>query len=300
MECGGEAVSLPTPTINSGAFAKSLEVHLDMSQVLATCGVIPAALAGALAARNFDLLSHHRKSIIKNARTWPGGVRAQRAIASRLARYGSKYGKQAETISDVRGESFAATMSPKPGAPLVGDALSTLETGRTVNTNEAMIVPILAGRISGSSGTLKTKQFVDAIKNHTFQIIAKGRARGLVIVEYAARKVKGEQLGVRSVIIGKLTKRREQSPMLKFFESFERVLPKHLAQMGEDMESALTAAGLARLSRKRETQAAQHAAWKEAYAASLASLPGKYPEARKAGAAAAKLVRARSLQDGAT
>ena len=290
---------MSTPITTVSNFEKSLEIRLDMSEVLATCGCVPASLAGALSARSFDLLSHHRKAVIKNAKTWPGGAKAQRAVASRLFRYGSKNGEQASAISDVQGQSFAASTS-EPSSPFAGGSLGKLESGGTVSTNQPMIVPIARGL--NNDGLTKSRMFINAIKNHTFDVITQGKGRGLVILQHAANnKDQNDEKfrGWRSVVIGKLLKSRRQSPMLRFFESFERIVPKHKADMEKDLGDALTAAGLAKLDRRADVQAAQRGAYRAAYAEALANLPGKHAKARAAGAAAAKLVRARSLQDGA-
>lgn len=278
----------PTPaetsssTMGGGKPGVQLGFSLRLSQVLATVGFMPAALVGSLSERNFQLVDHHRRSVIKRY-AGPGGLRAKRAIATRLFRYGSK--PNPNSIEDVVGESFAAATQEE--SLFEKRSLVRLEEGGSYQAKEAMIIPIGAGAREIRGGVIPTKQFADALKAHRFRIINTARTRGLLVVDYARRGKVGE----RSVIMGKIIMGRTQRPLLNFYARFEDVKGKHLAAMEKDVELAMTAAGQAKLQTRLDDKAAERAAYKSALREVLNANPGAFAEAKKAARAAALAVR---------
>ena len=284
----------------SAPSTKDAGITLAIEDVLASVGFLPSALVGSLSERQFQLVDHHRRKTIKSY-TGPGGRRAQKLIALRLSRYGSKPG--ASVISDLTGESFATRA--KEG-PLSGRAIERLEEGGNVTTAEPMIVPIGAGAREIRGGVMPTKQFVDAVKGRRFRFVK--TARGvLAVVTYAGR---GRQLflgaptrltrvGEKSVVLGILSKKRKQRKLLNFFDTFDAVRPKHEAAMAKDLDLAMTSAGRAKLQKRLDGRVAERAAYKAAMAQVLAGDAKAFGPAKKAARAAALAVRAGNKIGGA-
>ena len=86
MGCGGKAV-VADDANNSGPAHEGISIALN--QVAVTLGCIPAALIGALAFRNYDMMANHRSTVLKYHKL-PGGKRAQRRLAIGMHIYGRK------------------------------------------------------------------------------------------------------------------------------------------------------------------------------------------------------------------
>lgn len=271
-----------------------LDVGLSIDEVIAQVGFLDATLLGAVRERFYQATDHHRRSVFKHVKaTWPGGLKAMRMVASRFHRYSA-----GDSLSKLKGESFAAYSTKNPA--LDREALERLETGGKVNPSGMMAIPIGAGARQIRGRLIPTKQFTDALKNRQFVVINGKTVKGLLVKVYDATRRKGEAIGERSVILGKLIKGRTQRPLLGFYDSADRVMPKHQAQMEKDLEAALTVAGRQRLQRRMDSRAAQSAAYRSVFQAGKAEvekLTGKdaakgYSALRRAASEAAKAVRA--------
>ena len=260
---------------------------------MATVGFIPSGLIGALAERNYDLVDHHRRTVLKT-HEMPAGRRATRWLATRMHRYGALT-QSPTSLDELQGESFAASQPDK--GIIDPDRIESLEEGGDVRTREQMAIPIGAGRQSvGGRESNATAAFVRALERREFDIIDTPRARGLLILELNARRGKNP-LGQRTAIMGILRRHRHQRKMIGFYQAWDDIVPRHLPRYEKALEMALTAAGQAALEHRNEVKNAGRVAWKREFERYINANPGNFRGAKQAATSAARLAQSLKLSD---
>lgn len=261
-----------------------LRLEAQIDEAFFTLGYMPAALIGALGERNFDLVNHHRRGVLKDvAADFPGGRLAQQAIASSLHRYGKRRGDP-RSLEDLQGESFAASSDDSPFGRGV---LHVLQHGGVVAARKAMAVPIIPPGTHGSARAAIRRRFREALAAKDARVTKSG-----YIVKDASRGA------ARSVILGRIVRSRRQRKLLRFYERFDAILGRHLPKYDADIRACMMIAGRAALERRTKMRGVQTAAWRETYAKYLDANPGKFAEARRVAYEAAKAARRRSIGGG--
>lgn len=273
-----------------------------LEEVIATLGYIPSGLIGALSALNFDTVDHHRKHVIRHgSEKFSNPPRAKRMIASRLFRYGSRERLPAK-LTDVEGEGFMASLDrdrPAKGGGefnMTRESIRALEFGGTISTSEPMAIPIGAGTVaSGPFRGQPTARFRRALREGEFGIVnTAGRTR-LLVLELSRSRRKGVTLGARSQIMGILTRRRRQRPLLGFYRSWSQILPRHLPKYDDAIEMALTAAGRETLDKRNKAIEAGRTAFRSTFDQYLRANPQNKREARQTAERAARAARRQAL-----
>lgn len=273
--------SLASNTFTSATSDKgAASISADVSAVVAQIGYLPPALTGALAYENYNLVDHHRRSVLKHHKL-PGGKAAQRFLASRLHRYGSK--KDPTELADLVGESFAAAQT---GKTFGRERFRKLEEGGERTTSRWFAVPIGALQLkSPGARSAAYRRFREQLSAHMLVVVGKG-----LLIRRDAHDQGAKTKVVK--IIGKLVRARREQPMLGFQEQFDRVLPGHMARYDKALDLAMTEAGRDRLARDLQTRARGAAAYRAVYDQFLNANAGKFSEARRVAKAAAKAARA--------
>jgi hypothetical protein len=270
----------PTPT-PPGTIAMAskgmLSIQALIEGVVATVGLLPSALIGALGEVNFDFMDRHRRSVIKYSTMGRGG---QKFIAAGLHRYGRKK-ENPEKLADVVGESFAAAQTGR----LAGRTFKLLEEGGPVAAREWMAIPVGAIKLTGGARRAALKRFERQLKaGELIQIQG-----GLLVNKTQEDRVGG----AASRVVGVLRRRRDAGrPRIAFYQQFERLIPLQMAKYEKAAELALTAAGRARLTANVERANVGRAAYSAAFRQYLEANPGKHAEAKKVALAAKRAARA--------
>jgi len=264
-----------------------LDIQARVADVAATLGGIPDAVAAALHEAMFDLVNHHRRSVLKH-HGLPSKRRAQKMLAAQLHRY-TKRGMERANPIEMSAESFGASSTPK--------FLLNLEYGGPIRSDDWMAIPVEGGLFMNKSGERMThanfRKFLTSNK-----LRAVSTRRGILLVKEQSRsKTKtGEIKGARTVVYGVLRKSRTQRPMLGFNHAWEKNLPEQLAKFDKILDEAVTEAGRIRLARQQEASRASTAAYYDELERQLAASGGKMNAAvRRAATEAAKAAKARSL-----
>ena len=250
-------------------------------------GVVPACLIGALAVRNWDLVDHHRSSVIKHGKFKGRGGRspAKRMIASRLFRYSAKV-RNPTKINDLEGESFAASTGPASSGSdfaLDADTFEAWEFGKTIRSDDPMAIPFV-----GNTQKQRDK-FHRLLASGEVSVVNTAKVRGLLV--HSVNADGSTRAKQRSVPIGFLRSQRRQPPILGFYDQFARILPAHQKKYDQALCQALTVAGRRRLRASNAGRAAKDAELRRY----LNAHPGKFVEARKAAKEAEKLARSSML-----
>ena len=188
--------------------------------------------------RVFDLLTHHRHSVIKAAATsFPGGRGAQKMVAANFRRYSREKEKVgAAGAFRIVGESFMRASDKARW--ISSDLFKNLEQGANIGSADPMLIPIGKG--------LTTRKWADMIKSKALTVIQRpGKPALLVKFIGPRRSGKLRGFGGNAELFGVLTHSRRQRPILGFFAGFDRVLPRHLAKMDRSLDRLLTEAGRA-------------------------------------------------------
>jgi hypothetical protein len=276
-----------------------------LGEVLATVGYIPSALVGSLGEAIYDHMSHHRKSVIGAAGlSFSNPARGRRFVASRLFAYGRRR-PNPRRLSDLAGESFAAALASagktKDGGrfPITKQQLELLERGGNQTTREAMAIPI--GEGLNESGPYKGRfkpAAAKAIRERRTDLVVRPGRPTLIVQELAASRRGGVDLGVRSQVIGILSKKRAQAPVLGFFEQARRIESKHAAKYDRVIEQALTASGREALSERSKSLEIGAKAYRAEFAKLIGADPGNHAGARRAAEQAAREARRGALRGG--
>jgi hypothetical protein len=207
--------------------AGSIEIRARIGETVATLGFVPAIMPAVIAERNFDALDHHKRGVIKDARSWPGGRGAQKFVAARLFRYGRTTGAAwPTTLSEARGEGFA--VEGRQGI------IEGLETGGVRRGIGVMAIPFDTPYVDRKYGR---GDWEEALARREFEIIP---GRGLLVETVPGRK--GGK-GLRTEIVGTLKRSVKVRALLGFFKRWETNLPKVLAKYEADLGLMLDAAG---------------------------------------------------------
>lgn len=211
----------------------SLEVRVDQRHAQAALAHVRGGLGSLLRVRFFDLLSHHRRSLLKHNKlpNRRGGQNFIGAFYRRFAMGGSE-GRYARPAAI--GEAFMAASGDEytrgPGA------FRLLEEGGTVRSAEPMAVPI--GKWAKGTG-LRT--FRRLLKERGVRTVMRAGRPPLLVRDVGGRRA-------RTDIVGVLTFTRKQPALLGFYTQWASVVPRHQAKLDRSLESLLTEAGRERLS----------------------------------------------------
>lgn len=200
-------------------------IEVDVAWPLAVVQGLNPALAGAVDNLLYDMVSHHRLSVGKHNKL-PGKRSAQQWWFSRSFRHATnvaKKGPPAGGIGAISAGSFAAARS---GQTFGDDRFQHLEFGERVTSPDWFVVPIGPWRARS-----KRKQLLEMLKGRTLQVtpsgyLIKGKGRG--------KRMTGTEL------VGVLTRRRQEKPVLRFYPEWERVSPKHLAGLDKIAAAAIS------------------------------------------------------------
>lgn len=262
-----------------------VQIDVRMAEALAQVAYLPAAVQGSMKTALYDVVKHHRSSVIKGAKKWPGGRRAQAMVASRLHRYA----KENENDAGVSGQSFGAAES---GVKFGGEQLVREESGEAVNSREFMAVPVGVGRemvMSGIAG--RRQQFRDLIASRELRII-KSKSGALFLVRaLQAGRSKGEKVGIREQIIAMLTRKRVEPGRLGFYAAWDKVQSQDVHKLEDVIDLAATEAGRVKLAERSARSAAGRAAYTSAWREYLEANPRKFAQARAVANAAARAAR---------
>jgi hypothetical protein len=270
---------------------EAASIKMNLAEVVASVGLIPAALIGSIGMLNYDLVSHQRLKTLKD-HGLPGGRQAQKMLATRLFGYGRKV-KSPTRISELEGESFAAAVS---GETFGGEQLKDMETGRLVSSREPMAIPLGAASLRGGARSAAMARFRKQLKNRELVRVGKG----LLVLRktqesHMARASAGRAARGSTRIVGVLLRGRTQRPMLGFYRAFDAILPTHMGKYEKAMEQSLTAAGREAMEGRNTVAEAMNAARIAVMRKYLAANPGNVPAARRAANRAAADVRRSAL-----
>lgn len=282
------------PGSSQGTAALTLEAK--GLAVIEQIGYMPDALVGALRVRILDLMAHHRAKVGQSvASAFRGGRKAQKFWFARSFQYTDN---AATNIGKARGESFAVGLDGGRK-----DYWSVLQVGARISAAGPMLIPFPTSRAGsgktawdnfarefGDDGVVDPKKFgispAGVVYAHVHGVAS--RRRGLASIFDKNRK-----LYDRGIPIGVIRKARTQRKLLRFFESFNDVYPRHVAEFDRMFDLAITATGRETLVRDAEKNLA---ALKERLANRGASRSGG-PRVRKAAAAAAAATRLNPIID---
>ena len=267
----------PTPpstasaSLSPAASQAMLSISVRAQNVLGTLGYMPTVMLAALAERNWDTVSHHRRSVLKH-HGLPGKRRAQKMLGANLRRQVQRRDNP-QTIDDVRAEGFGVTLpgqhnQGKSGG--WGDFLKNLEEGAEITASDWMAIPT----------TAKVAVFRKQLAAGKLRIVK----RGILIREVGGKHARSEFMGV-------LRFGRSQPAMLGYYRQFDLVVQEEVKEYERDLDRVLTAAGRARLERTITTNRAARDAFRHAFQEFMRDNPGRAAEARKAANEAAKAVR---------
>ncbi len=233
---------------------QAFSVETKALGVVSALGYLPAAALGALRLQMLDLVDHHRSAVGKQVGSdFPGRRRAQKMFFALSARYGAKPG-QAKSIDDLYGRSFAVQPSAigASGSKVSQRFWDLLQQGGRVMANAPFFIPFKnAGsfdvQFRGDGPFTIARNGLVFLKSPGSRT---SRASGSAVFLGAS----GGPVA-RGVAIGVIRRSRQSRKLLRFFEIFDSILPKHDANMDRAMEDALTAAGRVRLGEKNEALA---------------------------------------------
>lgn len=256
-----------------------VELDVKIAEALAAVALLPAGTQGAFRERIYDLLSHHRLSVLRH-HGLPGGRPAQQMLATRLYRY-----TRAETkggrIVELVGEGFAAAES---GEIFARGNLALLEHGGTVSSGQPMAIPTGQGRGQFGGGLRTHGNFASLL-----------RSRGLDVSPSGALFTSTARGGLRTVLWGVLRRSRRQRPVLGYYRQFEDVQRRHVSKFERDLELAMTASGRIALEERAKEKAHRRAVYVATLRKYLEAHPGRLAEANRVAGLAAKAARAQGI-----
>jgi hypothetical protein len=253
------------------------EIRVKMAKVVAQIGLMNPALLGALAEANYDLVNHHRRSILKHHKL-PAKSSATRMLAARLHGYG-RTRRVPESFADLKAESFAAA---KSGQTFGDSLLIDLETGRSISASGPMAIPFAAMTLQGGARSAAMRRFREQLNSGALKII-----RGNLLIRREGRKPI-KPLGI-------LVKQRTQRPMLGFYRQWDSVLARHMAKFDRILDLAMTEAGREDLAARAVAAENGRAASRDVYREFINNNPGQHAKARQVAARASAAARKISL-----
>ncbi|GMV26923.1 MAG: hypothetical protein AMXMBFR58_29540 [Phycisphaerae bacterium] len=257
----------------AGARVPMLQLQVRIADAAATIATLPAATRAVFRAGLYEILSHHRTSVIKHsARTMPGGRSAQQMVASRLFRFTK------ETAGGITGEGWAAAVS-KSGDDAKGGYANNprffplIEEGGQHRTSGWMAVPV-----TDKKGVAR-QRFADKMRQLLKQDALKIVPRpGQVSLLVQVKEDHTYQLW------GVLARRTTIRPMLGFYDRWSSTLSKDLPHLERWLDRAMKGASVAGL----EQAMRERAMGQQVY---LAEFKKQLAELHAAGYKGAKRVR---------
>lgn len=223
---GGEHAGLQVK-ISSNLYSVMLSVK--NSQLLLKYG---------LQHRFYDLLTHHRLSVIKNNSFPSEGKGKKRENQKFLAANYFRATRAPDERGGMKVEGLGR-MSTKPrfdtSGGVVEDYFLNAETGKRIRANGVMLMPI--GKLVAN--------FRQKVRDRKFVLIKRKNLPWLLVEKLGAGRLRkdGSRLGERDKLIAVLGYARTQRPILGFYGQIRRILPTHQGKMDKMMERMLTAAG---------------------------------------------------------
>lgn len=208
-----------------------VDIQADITEAFLTLGYMPVAMQTAIRLRFYDLLSHHRLTVLKNHKL-PSGRTGQQWLASRMYRYTKTTGGKLFPINVV-GEGFAVDIEDWQGQ------VNLLERGGTRTSQRPMLIPIGAGDARGP-GLRPSKKLQDAKANKSGAFITTPRGQTFLVQSIGGTRA---GIGAKTEILGVLSKRQTYRPMLGFQRAFDIVVPRHVEKFSADMDLAITESG---------------------------------------------------------
>ena len=278
-------------TLPASAAAQHSVVVLEskIAAAVAQVGMTVPALAAVIKVRLYDLMSHHRQSILAH-NAFPDKRSAQKMLATRLWRYATATGGEAKPLQ-FEASGFAAAETGETFGP---SFFRTVEEGGTINSSKPMAIPTGAAGKMMNGGFVAGPAFARLLAARGFDVAPSG---ALFTMAGASKDA-----GARFVLWGMLRRRRQQRPILKFFEQFNSIFGRHMAEIDRDLDAVEKAVG-----NEAELAAIQEAAsmsWNsgraraEAVRQYLDANPGKYAAAARVGRQAAAAVKRFAKQKG--
>lgn len=228
----------------------SLDLTSGFRAVAAALGSVPPVVGAVLKMRLFDIVTHHRRSVLKH-QTFPGGRSGQKFLAATMKRYSRSEAERGARSVGATAESF--THSRWPGF------FGQVERGGTVRSARKMLVPFMATLRPGAhGGVVATSRIAnpwdpawwEANRERIF--ITK---RGVVVL-HMGRGTSGDPSRSRPVAL--LRRSRRQRPILGFFSRWDAVLPRAVAAIDADFERLLSDQGRAQVEKMLSVTDAQH------------------------------------------
>ena len=214
-----------------------ISVQTRIAEAVSTIGYLPASLRGAITVLLFDMLSHHRLSVLKNHR-FPDYRGGQKFIAASYRRYTKPRGDIAGKALDIVGESFLKTAKFSENKTEVPGRFKQLEFGERIAANSFMAMPINGGRATAGQWALLREKKLTMIRTKS----------GALLAFAPAKMTKAGQFrkGARTRLLFVLFKRRVQRPMLNFFARWNDIANRDTtaARFGKMLDNAVAAATL--------------------------------------------------------
>jgi|GEM_PF-4099127 len=294
MSRAASPTSTSSSTAAAGGQAIKLDVAVNPGDVLRQIVNMPPAVLGVFGEFMFDLMSHHRSSVLKH-HGLPAKQSATAMIATRLHRYGRKR-KDPQSLSDIVGESFAAA---EAGETYGDQFFAQLERGASVSSRVPMAVNFKAIGLEGMARTRATAKFREELARNAFFVTPGGYlVRDNALSSVGPAPIGGSRRRGRTELVGRLVKRRAQRPVLGFHKQWDSVWARHAGKWTRALDLAQTAAGqakiVAEMQRAVSGKSAAFRAYHDTYK-SLASSGMSRAERRKVAGQASKAARALAL-----
>lgn len=237
---------------NSAGTMKGSGVQVRLGSVVNQIALLPATQREWFRWIIYDMLSHHRLSVLEHNKM-PGGRGAQQMLATRTWRIVKINQSQ---LVEIFGEGWAAAdRKSDEGADYVENRrfFHLLEFGGQVSANALMAVPILHGRDIGR------KEFRRALKGVGTELdIVPRKGKPPLLVEHM--RGKSNRYRARDRIFAVLTRQTTYRPMLGYYARWEDIQNRRLPDLEKGLEQAMTTAGQAALENKdRQTNAQKSA-----------------------------------------
>lgn len=259
------------------AKSKPASLETRLGETVAAIGLLPPALRGAMRSEVYDILSHHRTSVLKRVgQTWPGGAGARKMVAARTFHF-TKFNEKG--IAGLEGEAFTASIRD------FGDeAFEQFEHGETISAKGPMAIPGGAaltgkGKVRGGQGG-----FEAMLARRGFNISERG----------ALLKKVGRGASARQELWGTLSHRRRQRPILGWHDRWNDVLSRRLPGLERVVDEAIKAPNQAALEARAQEARLAAATRQAVFRKYLDAHPGKVQEAREVARKAAAAMRQHS------
>lgn len=264
---------MPSPTV------QPFEVNLRLQRCLSSFALLPAAMRGALRFYLYDILSHHRLSVLKHHKM-PAKRGAQQMLATRTWRYtklDEKNGGGVGSIAGMTAEGFvAAKTSSSQGGDYADDPdyFRRLEFGGTHRPGGLMAVPFMAEGLSYRGRQRVLSAFRARLKGRELTIINTPRTKGL-LVEYRRGDREAKMWGV-------LVRSARVPAQLGYYSRWADILSRDVPRLEKAIDRAKDAAEVAGVLDSDAIIKAENTAYYKTFNEYLDAHPKKRREARKA------------------